>query len=106
MLTWKYAESFGYLLAFFFFLRKLFLHFTMATFTKKFIIFWNSSLELNMLSDSNLDKNMHICSTGAWTQDLSFARQVLYQSSHSNTPFCDGYFQDRALKTIFPGFKP
>jgi hypothetical protein len=35
-----------------------------------------------------------------WTLGLMFAGQVLYHLSHSVSPFCVGYFQDRVSWTI------
>jgi hypothetical protein len=32
------------------------------------------------------------CGTGFWTQDLTFARQVLYHLTHSASVFMVGYF--------------
>jgi hypothetical protein len=39
-----------------------------------------------------------------WTQGLKLARQVLYNLSHTSSPFCVGYFQDRVSQTIYLGW--
>jgi hypothetical protein len=38
------------------------------------------------------------------TQDFVLAKQVLYHLIHSSSPFCSGYFGDRVLQTICPGW--
>jgi hypothetical protein len=43
-------------------------------------------------------------STAVWIQGLTLARQVLYHLSHSSSLFSVGYFWDRFLWTISPGW--
>jgi hypothetical protein len=38
--------------------------------------------------------------TGVWTEALVFAKLVLYHLSHASSPFCSGYFEDGAWRTI------
>jgi hypothetical protein len=35
--------------------------------------------------------------TGAWTQDFTLAKQVLYHLTHISSPFCSGYFRGGSL---------
>jgi hypothetical protein len=38
--------------------------------------------------------------TGVWIQGLTLVRQALYHLSHSTSPFCAGFFQDRVSHPI------
>jgi hypothetical protein len=42
--------------------------------------------------------------TRVWTQGFVLAKQALYHVSYASSPFYSGYFGDRVLQTICPGW--